>query len=152
MDTVFALLVILALVGIVIKRQVKGLERARQERSTRLAERESLEEGEWIARYLPRAASAEYLPAILDVCRALGDHLGITWTKLRPDDSFTGALSVEPPDDEELFEFEMFLEDWVRKHNLEALRGVMPGKLGDWLSLLLTHLEKQKAGIRESGT
>jgi hypothetical protein len=144
MSTVIIILIACLGWGILVARDIRGLDRARRRRQAQLEQHPALGEEEWVSRYLPQAG--EHLPAILEVCRALGKHMNVDWTRLRPDDTFTGTYSVKPSsiDDEEMFELELFMENWVEKYDLKTLHGVMPDRLGDYLSKLITLLEQHR--------
>ena len=91
---------------------------ARTRRRQRLSQREALPEEEWLNRYMP--ADLEHREDLAEVLEALGRHVGVPWTSLRPDDSFDGSLGVEgtPFASEELLEFECFMEDWLEKKGI----------------------------------
>ena len=60
-------------------------------RKARFADRESMPPGEWFSRYFPQIASGQ--TALVDLLSQLGKELDVDWTRLRPEDTFSGTFS-----------------------------------------------------------
>jgi hypothetical protein len=133
MNTVFMLAVIEILAAAAVSYGSYCVLRALRRRE--LLNRPELTEPEWFARYYPNGAANERL---ISVMRRLGQHLGIRWTRLHPDDRFTGSLGLRshPMADEWLLELELFLEDWAATNDV-FLEGFRPhDRLGDFMQQL----------------
>jgi hypothetical protein len=110
-----------------------SLRSVRRRRRRELITREVLTEDEWFRRYLPEVS--DHRNALAEVLQALGRHLDVPWTCLRPDDTFSGSLSVRDlaTGDEELLEFECFLEGWLSMKRLQLRNRALPDELATFL-------------------
>jgi hypothetical protein len=118
----------------VASRQIAELKHAQEKRRRMLLQRLPLDEEQWLKTYLPTGLN--HMTPLIEICRSLGSHLGVDWTQLRPDDTFSGTLSVEPCSlaDKEMLGFEVAFEDWTGTWRLTNLKGVMPDAFGEFLA------------------
>jgi len=111
-----------------------------RKRRSRFAAREHLSEREWFDRYLPIAEGER--DGFVDVLRALGRSIGIQWTTLRPDDTFSRDFSL--PQNfvgwDDLEDFESVVSKWFHERKLQISPWSDQGlTLGGFLELLRKH-------------
>lgn len=120
-------------------------------RKKRFEQREELTPAEWFSRFFESPAS---VPRDLEkLLIALGEDLEVAWTRVRPDDTFSGTLALPScAGDTDLVAFDSQLESWLADRGEIARKmfgPALPDRLGDLL-LVLVQIDTACEGERRT--